>query len=501
MNKSIILLVSAILFSGCGGGGNSNEPVNSSSSSSSISSSSNSSSSSSSVSSDEITMTGKELYDQHCAVCHKEDGTGLVGPNIIGSRAADIAEALETQDDMAHLVDIIKEPEQALIEEHLQLLKEQAVANDPNIVEQKVALGRSLFFDHNLSLNKTMSCSTCHDPNHAFVDARHLDTDTTNPVQGALSVGDDDMTLGGRNAPTAAYAQFAPNFIKLEDGTYMGGMFHDGRAKNLQEQAKGPFLDPAEMMMPDSSAVVTRVQENAEYVTQMKTLYGSDIFSDTENAYDAIAESIAKFEKTEAFATFDSKYDRSKLAQSDPDYYQMSALEQEGYTLFFDKSKTNCALCHTLNSTTEATTKELFTNYKYENTGTPKNIEALLSRDGNSDKTDLGLGGRSDINDGIEFGKFKVPTLRNIAITAPYMSNGVFKELKTVIEFYDHIAGNEAKAINPETGKAWGEPEVSETINHTLLDQLQPLSERDVLALEAFMKLLTDKRYEHLLVK
>ncbi len=96
-------------------------------------------------------------------------------------------------------------------------------------------------------------------------------------------------------------------------------------------------------------------------------------------------------------------------------------------------------------------------------------------------------------------GKFKVPTLRNVAVTAPYMHNGVFKELKTVVEFYDKY-NNKERTINPETKKEWADPEVAENI---ALDKLKAkkLSDRKVEALVAFMKLLTDKRYEHLLEK
>jgi cytochrome c peroxidase len=93
----------------------------------------------------------------------------------------------------------------------------------------------------------------------------------------------------------------------------------------------------------------------------------------------------------------------------------------------------------------------------------------------------------------------KVSTLRNIAITAPYMHNGVFQELETVVEFYDKYV-NKKRTLNPETGKAWAEPEVALSKDDLeLLQQGRPMSERKVKALVAFMKLLTDKRYEHLI--
>jgi len=421
-------------------------------------------------------------------------GTSL----LFGLFASDILENIETQGDMQHLADIIYKPEAEMIADYVNWLRDNpssssssSSASSVSIEAQKIDLGRALFVDATLSLRGTMSCSTCHSPLKAFTDARK------NRVDGALAVGDDNVTLGGRNVPTAAYAQFVPDFAQLPDGNYSGGMFHDGRALNLKAQAKGPLLDPAEMMMPDAASVVDRVLQNSDHVIRMRAIYGDDAFDDTDTAYDHIAEAIARFEKTETFAKFNSKYDRSKLDAGAEDYYEMSALEQAGYTLFFDANRTGCTKCHTLNSGSEST-REIFTNFRYANIGRPKNLSALLERDGNTDTTDLGLGGRADINDSAQYGKTRIPTLRNIAVTGPYMNNGVFKELRTVIEFYDFMAGNDPESLNPETNASWGAPEVNATISHKALELLKPLSEEDVDALVAFLKTLTDKEYEGL---
>jgi len=452
-------------------------------------------------------IRGRTQYLNHCAVCHKEDATGGVGPNIRGINAQEIIWAVENEADMGHLKGVIVGAIPEEIAAYLKLLKEDTSIIDPNddsealLNLRKIALGELLFFDRNLSLNRTMSCATCHDPQHGFIDARFHKEGSVHPVAGALSLGDDGVSLGGRNAPTVGYAQFAPDFYKRSsDGRYVGGQFHDGRALNLKAQAKGPFLDKAEMMMPDAASVMERVQENDIYTEELKALYGEDILSHTDKAYDAVAQSIAKFEKSPLFAPFDSKYDRSKLPKEDPNYYEMTALEKEGYALYFDRTKTNCVLCHAINSTSESS-KETFTNYTYENIGTPKNLQALMVRDGNTEKIDLGLGGRAEINDPTVYGKFKVSTLRNIAITGPYMSNGVFKELRTVLAFYDHMIGNGTRPLNPETGKPWDAPEVNATINHALLSASEPLTNARIDALEAFLKLLTDQRYEPLLIQ
>ena len=117
-----------------------------------------------------------------------------------------------------------------------------------------------------------------------------------------------------------------------------------------------------------------------------------------------------------------------------------------------------------------------------------------------ADHRDLGLLENPAIDDPAEAGKFKVPTLRNVAVTAPYMHNGVFEDLETVVVFYNKfILTNPESQTNPETGKPWAEPEVPETVDLDLLSEGQPVSPLQVRPLVAFLETLTDQRYEHLL--
>ena len=371
----------------------------------------------------------------------------------------------------------------------------------------KEELGERLFFDVNLSLTRKTSCSTCHNPEHGFVDNRFTKegADQSVFVHGALSVGDDGSALGGRNAPTAAYAKFSPDF---DAKRVRGGQFHDGRADSLKEQSKRPPLDPTEMMMSDAASVVARIQENPLYVASFKALFRESIFDDTDAAYDAMGEVISKFEKTELFSPFDSKYDRyvackeaggrtsECLAQG-----AWTGDEQLGMDLFFSDANTNCKTCHMLQTQSEVF-GETFTNYEYHNIGTPQNKETVEAR------FQLGLGEQNATEHGV-FGAYpnevnaskdaalKVPTLRNVAITAPYMHNGVFKDLKTVLAFYDH-RGSGDRPLNPETQEAWSEPDVNATINRRDL-AMPALNDRKIEALEAFLKTLTDKRYESLI--
>ena len=362
-------------------------------------------------------------------------------------------------------------------------------------------LGKLLFFDKNISKTRNTNCATCHDPDHAFIDARYHKSDVNQTifVNGAFSVGDDGLSLGGRNSPTAAYAMFSPEFGEKDD-VYKGGQFHDGRASTLKVQAMGPPLDGAEMMMPNRESVVKRIKENPNYIKEFKEIYGEDIFDDANKTFEKMAEAISDFEKTKEFAPFDSKFDRWVDGE-----VEFSKLEKKGFDLF-NSDKTNCKLCHTVDSKAIAVDKtgenrELFTNYKYENIGTPRNISAMDRRAELGlqpvDATFKGLGGL--LNDSTHNGKSRVPTLRNIAVTDPYMSNGKFQKLRTTIEFYDFISGKGVHNINKETGKVWGVNDFPETVNSEILTKTKTLTDNDVDALIAFLRTLTDKKYEPLM--
>jgi len=359
--------------------------------------------------------------------------------------------------------------------------KSLSTENAQSNLEDKINLGKALFFDKALSKNRTQSCATCHNPKNAFVD------DRDNGVGGMASLGDDGKSLGDRNAPTIAYAMYSPDFYYDEKKKkYIGGQFHDGREADLKGQAGGPPLNPIEMGIPTKEFMIERLKENSYYVTEFQKLYGSDIFKNSEKAYDKMAESIAEFEKTKEFAPFDSKYDRYLKGE-----YELTDLEDLGKSLFFSNNNTNCATCHVLKGEDRA--GETFTNYEYHNIGTPINHTLRAYTKASNDK---GLLANPKIDDRAKEGKFKTPTLRNIAVTAPYMHNGVFKDLESVIRFYDKY-NNPKQSINPETGKAWAEPEVEHSISKKELKS-KKLTDRKIEALVAFLKILTDKKYEHL---
>jgi cytochrome c peroxidase len=140
---------------------------------------------------------------------------------------------------------------------------------------------------------------------------------------------------------------------------------------------------------------------------------------------------------------------------------------------------------------------EPFTNYEYHNIGTPTNTALRRRNAVEPAHRDPGLAANPQVSEANLQGRFKVPTLRNVAITGPYMHNGVFAELRTVIEFYDQY-NNPERGLNPETGQAWEQAEIAETVE---LDELKAkkLDERRIDALIAFLRTLTDERYESLL--
>ena len=366
----------------------------------------------------------------------------------------------------------------------------------------KAALGESLFSDVNLSLNRTQACSTCHNPDAGFVDNR---TGSDGLVR-ATSLGDNSASLGDRNAPSAAYANQTPEFSngtrtrfnsqQSDYSGYLGGQFHDGRASTLQDQAAGPLVNSIEMGMPDKASVVDRLLENADYVASFKLLYGDTVFDDTDTAYNALTESIAAFEDTDTFAPFDSKYDR--YIAGDTTVYDPLDKATLGKALFFSQQFTNCATCHQLKS--QGSEKETFSGYEYHNIGVPINTETRAANGSAEGYVDTGLQtNNSAVTADSERGKYKVPSLRNVAVTGPYMHNGVFRDLDTVIRFYDHFLTGSSNSINPETGVAWADPEVSDTISTTELQDGSTLSDDDVEALVCFLRTLTDARYESLL--
>lgn len=363
---------------------------------------------------------------------------------------------------------------------------------DANPYPTPEKLGEALFHDTNLSLNRQQACATCHMPDRAFSDRHDIHHGN------AVSLGDDGRSFGDRNAPSATYAALSPPFHKDADGTYIGGQFWDGRAKTLEEQAGGPPLNPVEMGMADEKAIAARIAENGDYVKAFEAFYGKDALEDPKTAFAAATSAIASFERTAEFAPFDSKYDRYLRGEA-----KLTDQEELGRTLFFSKQFTNCNLCHDVKARDGRIEGATFTSYKYFNIGVPANPDARKLNGAKADYVDPGLAANPHVGaDPMQRGKFKVPSLRNVAVTGPYMHNGVFNDLSTVVLFYNkYNSKKKSRQVNPETGRRWAPPEIADNIDMEKLETGPGLDDQRVDALVAFLKTLTDRRYEPLLEK
>lgn len=336
-----------------------------------------------------------------------------------------------------------------------------ALAQDLTPLEQ---LGKQIYFDTNLSEPAGQSCASCHTPAAGFADP-----DQNLPVSEGVIPG----RFGGRNSPSSSYASFFPDFTYTTEA--VGGQFWDGRAANTTEQAKGPFLNPVEMNNPDEAAVIGKIAA-ANYADLFEQIYGVGSLQDVPTAYHQMAQAIAAFEASHEVNSFSSKFD---AVQAGLDNFTMQ--ERRGRMLF--NGRANCSQCHTAGGMMGGgmggggDAPELFTDFRYHNLGLPKNTEFPFSQ--NPDAIDIGLGGVLGIVG--ENGKFKTAHLRNIALTAPYMHNGLLKSLKDVVHFYN----------TRDIPGLWPAPEVSENVDSTLLGNLglTDAQENDIVA---FMMTFSD---------
>jgi len=380
-------------------------------------------------------------------------------------------------------------------------------------------LGQLLYFDENLSEPAGQACASCHLPTASFVDP-----DADIPV----SAGVIDGEFGTRNSPAAAYAMYAPALHYDEaDEVWIGGQFWDGRATGdelgdpLADQALGPFVNPAEMANPGKAQVIGDIAVS-HYAGLFEQVWGEGALTDVETAYNQVALSIAAFERTAMFGQFNSKYDRylrvclarggdkDECAEGEGSVAQGAARtvltdkEWRGLRLFMEENNNDgvleagegalCSGCHVAEWTDAAANvvvpswapggmvPPMFTDFTFDNLGMPKNVEEPLDPHA---EWDLGLG--TTVDDPAENGKFKVMTLRNIGLTAPYGHNGLFKSLEDIVHFYNT---RDVPGALPG-GEDWPPSEYPDTVNTDELGNLG-LSEDDEDALVEFMKTLSD---------
>lgn len=332
--------------------------------------------------------------------------------------------------------------------------------------KSKEELGKQIFFDQKLSNPVGQSCGSCHSKNSGFSDPDH-------PI---VSEGAVAHLFGSRNAPSIAYMVFSPiRQYNYDDSTYVGGFFLDGRANTLQDQARQPFFNKVEMNLTDVKMLADKIK-SAPYYKDLVLVYGEH--NSDQQILDLVVDALAAYERSSDLSPFTSKYDYYLKGEA-----LLSAQELRGLTLFTDTLKGKCANCH-ITDADENAGQALFTDFSYDNIGIPKNplnpfyTMSSAYNPAGAAYIDLGLGG--PLNRPEENGKFKVPTLRNIAITAPYFHNGVYNTLEEVVHFY-----------NKRDVDVFPDPEVKQTVNKDELGDLK-LSDQEEKDLVAFLKTLTD---------
>ena len=285
-------------------------------------------------------------------------------------------------------------------------------------IKNKADLGKKLFSEKILSRDSSVSCASCHKPQYAFSDTIAFSTG----IEGKLTK---------RNTPSVLNMKNRPYY------------FWDGRAASLEEQCLMPIQNPDEMGLPVDEAV-KRLNASAEY----KLLF-QRIFKQKPDAKN-LAAAFSAYEQT--LETVDSKFD-----DWSNNLKKLTAPEERGRQLFIG-SKAKCFDCHSM---------EDFTDDSFKNIGLYNG----------SSLNDAGL--YAITGKGTDLGKFKTPGLRNVAVTAPYMHNGMFKTLEDVIDYYN------------EPGKF-----VPNSINRDVaLKSSLGLTEREKKDLVAFLKALTDKAF------
>ena len=342
---------------------------------------------------------------------------------------------------------------------------ESSITISPSL---KTTLGKDIFTDKNLSNPTGQSCSSCHAAGTGFSDPNH----------NIVSPGAVDGLFGNRNAPMAAYTMYNPPFhYSIDDSTYEGGLFLDGRANTLEEQALKPFVNPLEMANSDAGMVFLKLR-SASYYGLFVQVYGN--VTDANKALNDMADAIATFERSPELNPFTSKYDYYLAGQA-----SLTEEELAGLQLFSDTLKAKCANCHLL--TPDPTSgKVLFTDFTYNNDGVPKNpnnpyysIPTAFNALG-ANYIDNGLG--SIINDPTLNGNFRVSSLRNVAVSAPYFHNGVFNTLEEVVHFYN---------VRDVPGSGIAPPEVAANID-TAETGNQHLTAQEEANIVSFLKTLTD---------
>lgn len=294
--------------------------------------------------------------------------------------------------------------------------------DDNPYTQKKAELGRLLFFDKRLSSNGTISCASCHSSSEAFTDHQQVSTGIFNHH-------------GNRHAPTVI------------NSAYLSPLFWDGRADTLEDQCKGPIANTNEMSdVSDFHKALIQCERDVRSIAGYRQMF-LDVFGDDSCSIDNIAKAIATFERT--ILSGNSAYDRYIAG----DNAAMTEQQIMGFQVF---KESNCNTCHS---------DEIFTSGGFANIGIGMNAA----------NPDVGRYAVTQIEK--DWGAFKVPTLREVANTAPYMHDGSLKTLEEVVEYYN----------------------VGGIPNSNLSHRIKPLnlSDEQKAALVSFMQALSGDGWQH----
>lgn len=334
-------------------------------------------------------------------------------------------------------------------------------------------LGKQIFYDTSLSSSGKLACASCHDPHHFYGPVSGLPAVYGGPSMGSQGVravpslmylerqpnftigpdpaGDDDARVplpqlaarastAVRQTKTAqTTAQSAANIVPA------GGLFWDGRVNTLQIQAMGPLRSPYEMDAGSVEQVAAKLQA-APYASQFTALFGPAIFKEPQLAVSEALFAVARYQIEEpSFHLYTSKYDAWLEGKA-----RLTPAEMRGYELFNDPAKGDCAACH-LDRPTADGEPPLFTDHQFEALGVPRNPK--LAVNDVASYYDMGICGpyRLDLKAQTQFcGMFLTPTLRNSATRHVFFHNGVYQDLRQVLDFYV-LRDTDPRKIYPRT--------------------------------------------------
>ena len=364
----------------------------------------------------------------------------------------------------------------------------QGPPDDPALV----ALGKKIFFDDRLSEPPGTSCASCHDPARAY--------SGTHGSRIGVPLGSRPGHFARRSAPSVLYLRYTPAFHYFEDDEALapdprGGFFWDGRVDSLVELVRQPMFNPDEMNAKTPRLVAAKIARGP-YARAFEAAFGRT--SDAETVLHGVGVALEAFLKSDEMTPASSKYDTYVRGQA-----TLTEQERLGLEIFKDKRRGACFACHRMAETSSNPAESMFTDYGYDVIALPRNRDLPGNRDGKS--FDLGLcerqASKTPSKDARFCAGFRTPSLRNVAVRESFGHNGFYKTLREAVQFYA------LRAVAPRriytAGEKFDDVPAKYKVNVNVYSQIYnrregappPLDDREIDAVVAFLKTLTDAPY------